>query len=92
MKAERSFWLDGGYDRELVEACRYHPTHDWWIFRMGDVVENCTDPNERMVICRVCYVPRCGHTDDVDPCMLPRHHRESHRFKSGKLEPVGAEL
>jgi hypothetical protein len=91
MRAKNSFWLDGGYDRDLVEACRLHPLHDWWEFRLGDVVEHPSgSPDERMVICRVCYVPRCGHTGDADPCYLPRHHREPHAyFVSGKHEPVG---
>lgn len=28
-KAAHPFWLDGGYDRESVEACHYHPAHNW---------------------------------------------------------------
>lgn len=91
MKAKSSFWLDGGYDREFVEACRYHPFHQWWEFRVGDVIESTSgNPDERMVICRACYVPRCGHTNDPDPCTLPRHHTEPHHFAlSNKREPVG---
>ena len=37
--ATKPFWLDGGYDRESVEACPYHPAHRWWTFRLGDVIE-----------------------------------------------------
>ena len=88
-KAKTAFWLDGGYDFECVQACPYHPQHRWWEFRLGDVVENCSNPDERMVICRACYVPRCGHTDDRDPCLLWRHHRTEHVYASGKHEPVG---
>jgi hypothetical protein len=88
--AKGPFWLDGGYDRESVEACPHHPDHDWWEFRLGDVIEpdRLRDPDNRMVICRGCYVPRCGHTNDPDPCMLPRHHREPHRLESGRAEPI----
>lgn len=82
-KAKHSFWLDGGYDRAIVEACIYHPMHRWWVFRVGDVVENCWRPDERMVICAACYVPRCGHVEgNADPCLLPRHHTEPHRYRS----------
>lgn len=78
--ATRPFWLDGGYDRESVEACLYHPLHAWWEFRLGDVIEpdRVKDPDERMVICRSCYVPRCGYATESDPCLLPRHHGGSH--------------
>lgn len=86
--ATHPFWLDGGYDRESVEACPYHPAHKWWTFRLGDVIEadHLSDPDERMVICRGCYVPRCGHTTEDDPCILPRHHPELHLMASGQVE------
>jgi hypothetical protein len=87
--AKHPFWLDGGYDRDSVEACPYHPQHKWWEFRMGDVIDceaSSRNPDERMVICRGCYVPRCGHTTDPDPCLLPRHHEELHLFASGAVE------
>lgn len=85
------FWLDGGYDRDLVEACRYHPVHRWIVLRLGDVLAPAAfrDPDELMVICQGCYVPRCGHTNDPDPCILPRHHRELHLASSGALEDDG---
>ena len=90
-KASETFWLDGGYDRDLVEACRYHPNHRWITLRLGDVLEPqlVRDPDERHVICAACYVPRCGHSNDPDPCMMPRHHREAHEFVSGKTRLVG---
>lgn len=72
--ARHPFWLDGGYDRDSVEACQYHPFHRWIVLRPGDVLANTRDPDERMVICKGCYVPRCGHSDDPNPCLLPRHH------------------
>lgn len=31
--------------------------------------------NEVCIRCRICRAPRCGHSDDPDPCMLVRHHR-----------------
>lgn len=86
--ATGSFWLEGGYDRDSVEACPYHPFHNWWEFRLGDVIEpdRLSDPDERMVICRGCYVPRCGYSTEADPCILPRHHPELHLHKSGAIE------
>ena len=88
-KAKGSFWLDGGYDIDLVMACAYHPTHRWWTFRVGDVVANCYNPNERMTICAACFVPRCGTTADKDRCTLWRHHESEHVYESGGREPVG---
>ena len=85
-KARDTFWLDGGYDRESVEACPYHPAHCWVTMRLGDVLTNPRDPDERMVICQGCYAPRCGHSDEADPCILPRHHPELHLSESGELE------
>ena len=86
-KAKHSFWLDGGYDFEDVKSCRHHPDHRWWVFQVGDVVEHCANPNEMMVICQGCFVPRCGHTIDPDPCMLWRHHGGTHVLASGKRVP-----
>lgn len=87
--APAPFWLDGGYDEASVQACPKHPLHDWWVFRLGDVLDcerTGRNPDERMVICRSCYVPRCGHTTEPDPCILPRHHRCLHLTASGALE------
>lgn len=88
-KAAQPFWLDGGYDRDAVEACPHHPTHKWWEFRIGDVIDcerSGRNPDECMVICQGCYVPRCGYTTEANPCMLPRHHRELHLFADGSVE------
>lgn len=85
-KTKKRLWLDGGYDRDEVEACRYHPWHRWTILRVGDVHEHAYDPDERMVICQGCFVPRCGHSTEDNPCMLPRHHPELHRLADGELE------
>ena len=91
-RAKNSFWLDGGYDYESVQACPYHPTHDWWTFRMGDVVEHCYDPDEEMTICRACYVPRCGTGADDDRCTLWRHHATAHVLESGERVAMGHTL
>lgn len=88
-RAKNSFWLDGGYDAELVHACEFAPEHRWWEFRLGDVIANCYNPDERMVICRGCFVPRCGHTTDPNPCLMPRHHITEHRYANGGRRPVG---
>ena len=49
------------------------------------------DP-EPVVRCRECYVPRCGHSDDRDPCMERRHHGGVHITLHGSYEPVGGYL
>jgi hypothetical protein len=89
--SSKPFWLDGGYDFESVEACVYHPNHTWITIRLGDVLEPHAyrDPDELMVICKACYVPRCGHSDEGDPCLMWRHHETNHRYASGRIEPVG---
>lgn len=89
MKAKTSFWLDGGYDFENVQACPYHPTHKWRRFRVGDLVEHTRDPDELLTFCVGCYVPRCGSTGDADRCTLWRHHSTEHVYESGRREPVG---
>lgn len=33
--------------------------------------------NEIVVRCRECRAPRCGHSTDLNPCMLRRHHRST---------------
>ena len=88
-KAKSGFWLDGGYDFESVQACPYHPEHNWVTLRLGDVLEHPRDPNEFLTICKGCYAPRCGYTTDDDRCTLWRHHRTSHVYESGKREPLG---
>jgi hypothetical protein len=91
-KAHNSFWLDGGYDFESVQACVHHPSHKWQTFRVGDLVEHCYDPDERLTICVGCYVPRCGSTTDADRCTLWRHHQTAHVMESGAREPMGTAL
>jgi|1185.fasta_scaffold323453_4 hypothetical protein len=76
--APHSFWLDNASDLASVEACRFHPRHHWWRFRLGDVLAQTSTPNIEMVICRCCYVPRCGVIADPDPCILWRHHTGLH--------------
>ena len=81
-------WLDGGYDRDEVEACRYHPDHAWIVQRVGAMVEYPRDPDELLTVCRGCLVPRCGYTEETNPCILPRHHRERHLYLDGTQEPA----
>lgn len=47
---------------------------------------------EPVVRCRKCRAPRCGHSDDRDPCMERRHHRTTHITLHGSFEPVGGYL
>ncbi len=88
-RAKQPFWITEATD-PAVKACPYHPEHRWWEFRIGDVLEDgYRNPDELMVICRGCYVTRCGHSTSPDPCMRPRHHREYHALRSGIKYPVG---
>jgi hypothetical protein len=41
---------------------------------------------EEVVRCEHCHAPRCGHVHDDDPCMKRRHHRDCHRYLSGRRE------
>lgn len=84
-------FLDGGYDRAEVEACVYHPDHRWMTLRMGDVHPHPYRPDELIVVCQNCLVPRCGHTTEDNPCMLPRHHMTAHVHADGTETPCGNE-
>lgn len=44
---------------------------------------------QHVIRCRLCHVPRCGHSADPDPCMERRHHRSVHIHLSGLFEPLG---
>jgi hypothetical protein len=94
-RARHPFWLDGGYDRESVEACRYHPWHRWRTLRLGDVLmpeAHGRDPDERLTICMACYVPRCGSTGDDDRCVLPRHHPEEEHLPESEAPAAAREV
>lgn len=82
------FWLDGSYDRDEVEDCEYHPDHQWTQIRVGDVYPDSRWPDERMAICKGCFVPRCGESE-ADGCDLPRHHPEDHVTPHGETWPLG---
>ena len=47
---------------------------------------------EFVVRCASCHVPRCGHSNDDDPCMERRHHDSLHIYLSGRFEPLGGLL
>ena len=47
---------------------------------------------EQVIRCRLCRVPRCGHSNDADPCMERRHHDGLHIYLSGRYEPLGGIL
>jgi hypothetical protein len=47
---------------------------------------------EMVVRCVKCHTPRCGHSNDPDPCMERRHHDSVHIYPSGRFEPVGGYL
>lgn len=91
-KSKHTFWLDGGYDFDSVQACRYHPHHRWITVRLGDVIQEeglHGNEDEMMTFCQACYAPRCGTTVDADRCTLWRHHATEHVYESGVHEPVG---
>lgn len=48
--------------------------------------------SEPVVRCSECRVPRCGHSDDPDPCMERRHHRTVHIYLGGEFAPIGGYL
>jgi hypothetical protein len=47
---------------------------------------------ERCVRCSLCHTPRCGHSEERDPCMERRHHQGLHMYLSGEFEPLGGIL
>lgn len=85
-KAPYPFWTDGQAD---PSTCTMQP-HKFVEIRMGDALMFPRNPDERLVICKRCFVPRCGHTNDVDPCTLARHHLTDHVLVSGASYAVGS--
>lgn len=47
---------------------------------------------EQVVRCLNCHVPRCGHSDERNPCMERRHHGGVHIRFDGSFDPVGGYL
>lgn len=89
-KAPFGFFLDGGYDSDIVEACTYHPWHSWTTLRLGAIIAHPYNPDETVTFCRACYVIRCGQAQDSpNRCKRPRHHQEWHVFPDGTSYPVG---
>lgn len=41
------------------------------------------------IVCDHCRAARCGHLDDPNPCVLPRHHLHLHEYADGSREWVG---
>lgn len=84
---ERGYWIG---PRDLLPEQR--PTlavgQDPWRV----VVRRVGGADEAVVRCRNCTAPRCGHSDDRDPCMERRHHRTTHLTLHGSFEPVGGYL
>lgn len=64
--------------------------HEWATVRVGDVQAHPSDPDEPMVYCRFCHAPRCGYSNDPNPCLISRHHLVDHEYQNGDREPVGA--
>lgn len=74
----------------------------WPLFwEQADGLDDCLHRWERVVVtyahrdpepcvrCQRCGAPRCGDSDDRDPCMERRHHRTTHLRLSGEFDPVG---
>jgi hypothetical protein len=70
-----------GWESTVDEAC----VHDWQRVTLPEW----HGPAENVVRCARCHVPRCGHTNDPDPCMERRHHDGLHIYLSGKFAPKG---
>lgn len=66
--------------------------HQWELVTLPPHPATPAGPVERVVRCRECHVPRCGHSDERDPCMERRHHRTVHIRLLGEFEPVGGYL
>ena len=93
---ERGYWLGP----ELPENQSAWPLG--WEQRPG--LDDCLHTWERVVIrwrhrdpepvvrCRTCHAPRCGDSDERDPCMERRHHGTTHLTLTGRFEPVGGYL
>jgi hypothetical protein len=47
---------------------------------------------EPVVRCINCHVPRCGDSNEKNPCMERRHHRTVHIRLDGRFDPVGGYL
>jgi len=90
-KTDRPPWHGMDAASDGVATC----DHRWVDHRLGDVLANTTNPNERMVFCARCYVPRClvtGRRDngggimapggEIIRCQHPRHHNVDHLFVS----------
>lgn len=85
-RAQFPFWLEQG--QQDPTACKT-VKHVWVELMLGDVLERATNPFEKMVICKRCYAPRCGHYSEENPCVLALHHTIDHEFLKGGSEPVG---
>ena len=63
-----------------------HP-HDWELVYVRPSEHMDVEP---VVRCAVCLAPRCGDSDERDPCMSRRHHRDLHITLQGRFYPVGS--
>jgi len=61
-------WDIGWESRDGIDDC----DHAW---QVALVTTHDGRGNEAVIRCARCYVPRCGHSTDRDPCMLRRHHK-----------------
>ena len=83
-----------------------HDEKPWPIMWEQNVDESCAHEWERCLLlagpgrahearvirCALCHVPRCGHSEDSDPCMERRHHDSLHIYLSGRFESLGGLL
>jgi hypothetical protein len=75
------------WERDVDETC----AHEWESCLL--LADGRYRAHEEIVIrCRLCHVPRCGHSEDLDPCMERRHHSSLHIYLSGCWEPLGGLL
>lgn len=73
---ERDPRIDDGHAHEWQLIHRFRP-------------DGRTDCGEFYVRCAVCLCPRCGYSQDEDPCMERRHHRGLHIHLSGAFRFLG---
>jgi hypothetical protein len=74
-------WPPGWEQNPKIDTC----AHEWESVLLGPPGHKV----EEVVRCAIpfCNVPRCGHANDRNPCLLRRHHKGKHR-RDGRITPI----
>ena len=84
-QAPYPFWLEGPLDWASVEACKYHPRHNWTVIDLREALQN--PLNELIVMCKGCYVLRCKASHKGSRCIFARDHGGHHMTESRQVIP-----